>query len=125
YITEQISTATPQIKAGTVKAFATLGLERGRGLEDIPTADELGMKGLDCGAWAAFSVPKGTPEAIVQRLNKASSDAIDTPAVIERFKAVGVVPAAKDRRSQEYVTKFVQTEIERWKGPIKATGIML
>ena len=80
YMLEQISTATPQIKSNTVKAYATLGLDRGPGLENIPTAEELGVKGLDCGAWGSFSFPKDTPQAIVQRLAKASSDAIDTPA---------------------------------------------
>ena len=122
---EQISTATPQIKAGAVKAYATLGLDRGPGLENIPTAEELGVKGLDCGAWGSFSFPKDTPQAIVQRLAKASSDAIDTPAVIERYKAIGVVVTAKDRRSPEYLTKFVKSEIARWAEPIKASGVTL
>ncbi len=125
YMLEQISTATPQIKGGTVKSYATLGLDRGPGLEDLPTADELGVKGLDCGAWGSFSFPKDTPQAIVQRLAKASSDAIDTPAVIERFKQVGVVVTPKDRRSPEYLTKFVKSEIERWTAPIKASGVSL
>lgn len=125
YMLEQISTATPQIKSGAVKAYAALGLERGPGLEDIPTAQELGVQHLDCGAWGSFSFPKGTPQAIVQRLSKASSDAIDTPAVIARFKSIGVVVTAKDRRSPEYLTKFVKSEIERWTGPIKASGVSL
>jgi tripartite-type tricarboxylate transporter receptor subunit TctC len=125
YMAEQISTATPQIKAGTVKVYATFGLERGPGLENIPTAAELGMQGLDCGAWGAFSFPKDTPQAIVQRLAKASSDAIDTPAIVDRYKAIGVVVAAKDRRSPEYLTKFVKSEIERWAKPIKASGVNL
>ena len=125
YMLEQISTATPQIKSGTVKAYATLGLDRGPGLEDIPTAAELGVQGLDCGAWGSFSFPKDTPQPIIERLAKASSEAIDTPAVIERFKSVGVVVAAKDRRSPEYLTKFVKSEIERWAAPIKASGITL
>ncbi|MEA2756352.1 MAG: hypothetical protein QOJ54_2641 [Aliidongia sp.] len=125
YMLEQISTATPQIKAGAVKAYATLGLARGPGLEDIPTAGELGTKGLDCGAWGAFSFPKDTPQAIVQRLAKASSDAIDTPAVIDRFKAVGVVVTPKDRRSPEFLTQFVKSELARWVEPIKASGVNL
>ena len=125
YMLEQISTATPQIKAGAVKAYATLGLARGPGLENIPTAEELGTKGLDCGAWGSFSFPKGTPQAIVDRLVKASSDAIDTPAVIERFKAVGVVVTPKDRRSPEFLTKFVKSELDRWVEPIKASGVSL
>jgi tripartite-type tricarboxylate transporter receptor subunit TctC len=125
YMLEQISTATPQIKAGAVKAYATLGLERGPGLENIPTALELGVKGLDCGAWGSFSFPKDTPKEIVQRLAKASSDAIDTPAVIERFKTIGVVVTPKDRRSPEFLTNFVKSELARWVEPIKASGVML
>ena len=125
YMAEQISTATPQIKAGAVKAYATFGLNRGPGLENLPTAEELGVKGLDCGAWGAFSFPKDTPKAIVDRLAKASSDAIDTPAVIERYKSIGVVVTPKDRRSPEYLTQFVKSELERWTGPIKASGVVL
>ena len=125
YMAEQISTATPQIKSGTVKAYATFGTDRGPGLENIPTAKELGVEGLDCGAWGSFSFPKDTPTEIVQRLAKASSDAIDTPAVIERYKAIGVVVTAKDRRSPEYLTRYVKSELERWAVPIKASGVTL
>jgi tripartite-type tricarboxylate transporter receptor subunit TctC len=125
YMTEQISTATPQIKSGAVKAYATLGIDRGPGLENIPTAKELGVDGLDCGAWGSFSFPKDTPQAIVQRMAKASSDAIDTLAVIERYKAIGVVVTAKDRRSPEYLTRLVKSELERWAAPIKASGVVL
>ena len=125
YMLEQISTATPQIKANAVKAYATLGRERGPGLENIPTAEELGVKGLDCGAWGSFSFPKDTPKEIVDRLAKASSDAIDSPAVIERFKTIGVVVTAKDRRSPEFLTSFVKSELARWVAPIKASGVTL
>ena len=114
-----------QIKANAVKAYATLGRERGPGLENIPTAEELGVKGLDCGAWGSFSFPKDTPKEIVDRLAKASSDAIDTPAVIERFKAVGVVVTANDRRSPEFLTSFVKSELARWVKPIQASGVSL
>jgi tripartite-type tricarboxylate transporter receptor subunit TctC len=124
FITEQISTALPQIKGGTVNAFVTLGLERAPGLENLPTAAELGMQGLDCGAWSAFSFPKGTPKPIVQRLAKAAGDAIDTPAVRDRFKSLGVVVAAPERRSPEYLAKFVVSEIARWTVPLKASGMI-
>jgi tripartite-type tricarboxylate transporter receptor subunit TctC len=122
FIAEQISTALPQIQGDTVKAIATLGLDRAPGLENLPTAQEFGLAGLDCGSWSSLSFPKGTPDEIVRRLAKASNEAVDTPAVRERFKAIGVTIPAADRRTPEYLAKFVSSEIERWAGPIKASG---
>jgi tripartite-type tricarboxylate transporter receptor subunit TctC len=83
------------------------------------------MKGLDCGAWGSFSFPRETPKAIVDRLAKASSEAIDTPAVIARYKSIGVVVVDKNRRSPEYLTQFVKSEMARWAVPIKASGVVL
>ncbi len=123
FIAEQISTALPQIRGGTVKAIVTLGLDRAPGVEQLPTAQEQGLSGLDCGAWGGFSFPKGTPQAIVRRMAKASSDAIDTPAVRERFKSIGVTITPPERRSPEYLTKFVVSETARWAAPIKASGV--
>jgi tripartite-type tricarboxylate transporter receptor subunit TctC len=123
YEAEQISTALPQIQGHTVKAIVTLGLDRAPGLEDLPTAEEQGLKGLDCGAWSSFSFPKGTPAAIVQRLAKATNDAVETPATRERFKSLGVTIPAAERRTPEFLTKFVPSEIARWAGPIKAAGV--
>ena len=123
FIAEQISTALPQIQGDSVKAIATLGLDRAPGLENLPTADEQGLKGLDCGSWTSFSYPKGTPAAIVQRVAKASNDAVETPSVRERFKAIGVTIPAPERRSPEYLTKFVPSELARWAEPIKASGV--
>ena len=68
FMAEQISTALPQIQGGKLKALATFGLDRAPGLEELPTSDEQGLKGIDCGTWGSFSFPKSTPDAIVQRL---------------------------------------------------------
>jgi tripartite-type tricarboxylate transporter receptor subunit TctC len=125
YIAEQISTALPQIQGGAVKAIVTLGLDRAPGLENLPTAQEQGIMGLDCGSWGSFSFPKGTPEAIVRRLIRASNDAVETSAVRERFKSIGVVIPSLERRTPGYLAKFVPAEIERWAGPIKASGVSL
>ena len=122
FIAEQISTALPQIQGNTVKAIATLGLDRAPGLENLPTAQELGLAGLDCGSWASLSFPKGTPAAIVQRLAKALNEAVETPAVRERYRSIGVTIPAPERRTPEYLAKFVPSEIARWAGPIKASG---
>ena len=96
YMLEQISTATPQIKAGAVKAYATLGLDRGPGLENIPTARGAWRRRASTAAPGARSrSPRTRRRRSCERLAKASSDAIDTPAVIERFKTIGVVVTAE------------------------------
>ncbi len=123
FIAEQISTALPQIQGGAVKAISTLGLDRAPGLTSLATAQEMGLSGLDCGSWASFSFPKGTPDVIVRRFAKASHDAVETVAVRERFGSIGVTIPAPERRSPEYLAKFVASEIERWAGPIKASGV--
>jgi tripartite-type tricarboxylate transporter receptor subunit TctC len=122
-MSDQISTALAQIHGHTVKAIATMGLERAPGLEELPTADEQGIKGLDCGSWGSFSLPKGTPASIVQGLAKASNAAVETPAVRERLNALGVVVPAAERRTPEYLAKFVVSELARWAVPIKASGV--
>jgi tripartite-type tricarboxylate transporter receptor subunit TctC len=123
YMCEQISTAFPQIEGGTVKALAVLGLDRVSVLPNLPTAHEQGLAQFDCGAWSAVVLPPRTPDAIVRRLNKAGSDAIDTPSVRERLAAVGVTVIPPQRRSPEYLAKYIPSEIEKWAGPIKASGV--
>jgi tripartite-type tricarboxylate transporter receptor subunit TctC len=123
FVAEQISTALPQIQAHSVKAIATLGLDRAPGLPDLPTAQELGVAGLDCGSWSSLSFPKGTPDAIVRRLAQAANEAVETPAVRERFKSIGVTIPTAERRTPEYLAKFVPSEIERWAAPIRASGM--
>ena len=98
YICEQISTALPQIQGKAVKAMATLGLDRVPGLEELPTADELGFKGLDCGSWGAFVLPKGTPEPILRKLAKAANDTVETPVVRKRLNEIGVTVPVAERR---------------------------
>jgi tripartite-type tricarboxylate transporter receptor subunit TctC len=125
FIAEQISTALPQIQSGKVKAIVTLGLDRAPGQEDLPTAEEAGLKGLDCGSWGSFSFPKGTPDAIVRRMAAATNEALESQMVRDRFKQMGVVIPAKERRTPEYLRKFVVTETERWAAPIKNSGAVI
>jgi tripartite-type tricarboxylate transporter receptor subunit TctC len=125
YMFEQISTAVPQIRAKTVKALATMGAQPGPGLEDVPTSDSQGLKGIDCGAWGSFSFPKGTPKAIVQKLAAAISGALDTPAVQARYKTLGVTMIPPEHRSPDYLNQFIKTEIARWGSAIKASGVQI
>jgi tripartite-type tricarboxylate transporter receptor subunit TctC len=122
FVCEQVSTAFPLIQSGAVKAIATLGPARAPVLADLPAAAESGLDNLDCSTWSALVLPKGTPDAIVRRLAQATSAAIDTPAVRERFASVGVTVAGPERRSPEYLAKFIPAELAKWAGPMRASG---
>lgn len=123
YICEQISTAVPQIAAGTVKPIAILGPDRVSVLPGVASARESGLDDFDCGAWTALAFPKGTPDAIVRRLADAASEAVATPSVRDRLESIGVTVVAPSRRTPEYLAKFIVSEIEKWRGPITASGI--
>jgi tripartite-type tricarboxylate transporter receptor subunit TctC len=123
YECEQTSTAVPQIQVGNVKPIVILGPERVPVLPDVPSVREQGLADFDCGAWMSFAFPKGTPDPIVRRLARAASEALDTPAVRERFAALGVNAVAPERRSPEYLAKFIPAEIKKWGDLIRASGI--
>ena len=117
------TTAMPQIKGDTVKAIALFALQRLAVLPDLPTAHEQGLANFEASTWNAMFLPKGTPTAIVQKLHNAVVQAVVTAPVQQRLRELGMSPAPPDRRSPEYLAKFVPAEIERWAAPIKASGI--
>lgn len=123
YLCDIISTAIPPIQAGTVKPIAILSSRRSPALPELATADEQSLKDFDVDAWNAFFFPRGTPDAIVRRLAKATSDVVDTPAVTKRLQEIGLQVAAPERRNPDYVAKLVRTELKTWRQPLLASGV--
>src|SRR4051812_19541064 len=123
FLCEIVTTALPQIQGGAVKALATLTKPRSSLLPDLPTADEQGLNRFEAYTWNAFFLPKGTPEPIAKRLHDATVEAMESPMVKERLSSLGASIVAPERRSPEYLAKFVQSEIEKWAAPIKASGV--
>jgi tripartite-type tricarboxylate transporter receptor subunit TctC len=121
YLCDSPSTSLPQIEGNFVKVLATTGPKRAATLPHVPTAHEQGLR-FDVTAWQAIFLPKHTPEAIVQRLNRSISETLDTPSVRDRFASIGEEVTAPERRGPEYLAKFIEREIERWSGPIRASG---
>jgi tripartite-type tricarboxylate transporter receptor subunit TctC len=117
------TTAMPQIKGGTIKPIALMALNRLAVLPDLPTADEQGLPSFEASTWNALFLPKGTPPAIVQKFHNAVVQAVATPAVQQRLRELGMAPAPADRRTPEFLAKFIPAEIEKWAAPIKASGI--
>ena len=84
-----------------------------------------GVARFDASLWYAFFLPKGTPAAIVQKLHDATVATMDTPSVMQRLKEIGADLVAPERRSSQYLQKFVESEIVKWAAPIKAAGIQV
>jgi tripartite-type tricarboxylate transporter receptor subunit TctC len=122
YMCDSPSTSLPQIEGNMVKAIATTGPRRAASLPGVQTAQEQGLD-FEVMSWQGLFLPKGVPEPIVRRLAQAVGETLDSPAVQERFLAIGEGVIAADRRGPEYFTSFVAREIERWAGPIKASGV--
>jgi tripartite-type tricarboxylate transporter receptor subunit TctC len=115
--------AVPQITGNRVKALAILSKKRSAILPSLPSAHEQGLTDFDIPTWYAIFLPKGTPKPIVQRLHAAVVAAIDRPDVQKRMREIGADVVGPERRSSEYLAKFVVSEIKRWEGPIKASGV--
>jgi tripartite-type tricarboxylate transporter receptor subunit TctC len=90
-------------------------------LPDLPTAAEQGTP-VEAYTWNAIFAPKGTPADVVKKLNDAVVKAMDTPAVRDRLTGLGANLVAPERRTPDYLAKFVNSEIEKWAAPIKASG---
>jgi len=117
--------AIPQIQGDSVRALAMLTKERSPLLPDLATASEQGVKDFDAPFWSAFFVPKGTPDAVVQKLNAAAITMMNTPDMADKLKKVGTSFVVADRRSPEYLKAFLDSEIGKWAALIKASGVTL
>jgi tripartite-type tricarboxylate transporter receptor subunit TctC len=125
YLCGNLGAATPLITGKQVKAIAVLSRARSPLMPDLPSAHEQGLNGLDITTWTAIFLPRGAPRAIVDKLNEVTHATMETPAIKNRMLEIGVTGVASDRRSPEYLAKFVADEIGRWEGPIKSAGLQV
>jgi tripartite-type tricarboxylate transporter receptor subunit TctC len=118
YMFATVPSVAQLIKGGQLRALAVSTKIRSRALPDVPTLKELGVD-MATGSWFGFFAPKGTPTAIVQKLNVAVNEILQTPAVNARLVAQGAEPIPM---SVEEFSKFVRTEYETWAPIVKASG---
>lgn len=117
--------AISQIQSKTVKAIAILTRDRSPSLPALASAHEQGLTNFAASNWFAVFLPKGAPAAIVQKLHAAIVAVMDTPAAQARFQEIGADLVPLERRSPDYLLKFVGSEIEKWAGPIRESGVTL
>ena len=110
----------PHVRSGAVRAFAVSSLERSRLVPEVPTLDELGLKGFEVGSWQAMLAPAKTPRPVVDRIVKAVEAALNDPAVRARYIELGY--NLPQKTGPEALSVFLAAEAAKW-GPLaKATG---
>ena len=115
--------AVPLIEGKMAKMVATLTRARWSRLPDLASAHEQGLTNFEAYIWYALFLPKGTPAPIVRRLHGAAVQAWKRRVVQDGSSSAGATVPAPDRRSPEYLQRFVESEIAKWAGPIKAAGL--
>jgi tripartite-type tricarboxylate transporter receptor subunit TctC len=120
-----IAVVAPQIESKNVKAIAILAKDRSQTLPALPSAHEQGLSDFEAGSWYGFFLPKGTPAPIVRKLNEATVETLNTPSVQQRATEIGFIVAPPERRTTQYLQNFVESEIAKWAGAIKASGVTL
>jgi tripartite-type tricarboxylate transporter receptor subunit TctC len=108
---DAVTTMTEHVKAGKVKAIATTGKQRSTVLPDVPTVDESGVPGYEATIWLGLLAPKGTPPAVVNRLNEAVSRIVSQPDVQKAWASQGAVPMVMNPQAFD---RYIRDDIAKW-----------
>jgi tripartite-type tricarboxylate transporter receptor subunit TctC len=110
------------IKAGKLRVLAAATPQRLAVLPDVPTMDELGVKGFEAYAWQGLVGPKGVPEAVVAKLNASLNQALESQSIGEKFNELGIQPMPMSSLEFE---QFAKSEGVLWGEVIRKAGIKL
>jgi tripartite-type tricarboxylate transporter receptor subunit TctC len=121
---EQAVNAVPQIEGKKVKVYGITSLQRLAlpALKETPTLAESGLKEFNVQVWHGLYAPKGTPPAVLAKLNAALRTALKDPELIKREEALGLTVVADERLDPAVHRKFLVAETARWSKVIKDAG---
>ncbi|ANW05692.1 tripartite tricarboxylate transporter substrate binding protein BugD [Bradyrhizobium icense] len=122
-IVDQTSNSIGQVRAGNIRAYAVTDSKRVESASDIPTVDEAGLPGFHMTLWSGLWVPKGTPKDVVAKLNAATVDALNDPAVRKQLENLGLQMPPKDKLTPEALGAWQKAEIAKWWPMIKAANV--
>jgi len=119
-INATISTLSPHIRGGKLRAIGISGTKRSAVLPDVPTIEEGGVPGYDAGNWIGIAAPAGTPDAIVSRLHREISAMLDLPEIQKQIAADG--SEIIRMRPAEFAT-YMDNELAKWGRVVKTANI--
>ena len=120
---DQTTQTLQHIKAGSVQFYGVTTRERIKALPDAPTLDEQGLKGFQVVVWHGIYAPKGTPAAVLDKVNAAVRGALKDPVVQQRMAELGaeIVPEAK--QTPEGLRSWLKAETDRYGTMIRQAGV--
>lgn len=116
---DAVTVMNEHIKAGQVRALATTGKERSTVLPNVPTVSEAGVPGYEAVIWLGLMAPKGTPRAIVDRLNTEITKIASQPATRSEWEKQGATPM---KMSPDAFGKYLADDIVKWAKIVKISG---
>src|SRR5260370_867312 len=116
------SSVVPHIREGKVRALGVATPERTAVMPDIPTIDELGIKGFDATTWHGLVAPAKTPKEIVATLHRATVTALADAVVRKSLGDLGVDIVGG---TPEEFAAYIKSEIPKWTAIVKASGATL
>jgi tripartite-type tricarboxylate transporter receptor subunit TctC len=116
---DAITTMTPNVTAGQVRALGTTGTKRSPLTPNIPTVAEAGVPGYEATIWLGVMAPAGTPKPVVEKLNAEINKVINRPDVKEAWQKQGAVPLVMNPAEFD---KYLRADIEKWARVVKVSG---
>ena len=123
YMFDTTITSVPQLKAGKLRAIGVTALKRSSSLPEVPTMDELGLKGFEITQWQAVVLPAGTPQPIVERLHREVVKALKMPDVIERLATQGGNELVGN--TPEEFARVIKNDLAKYAKLVKEAGIKI
>ena len=119
---DAVTTMTEHVRSGKVRAIATTGRQRSEVLPDVPTVSESGVPGYEATIWLGLMAPKGTPKAVIDKLNETLNAALRQPELKQQWSRQGATPLVMTPAAFE---KYLQEDIAKWATVIKSAGIQM
>lgn len=110
----------PMVQQGRLRPLAFTALKRSPQIPDVPTVDELGIKGFEASGWYGIHGPRGVPRDIVGKLNDAARQIVQMPDLLERYAGLNLEPVST---SPEDFAKFIRADIQKYADIVKKAGI--
>jgi tripartite-type tricarboxylate transporter receptor subunit TctC len=121
YVCQQANGIIGQLDA--IKVYAVADDRRASLLPGVPTTTEAGLPQFKSTVWLGLAAPKGTPQSVIQTVNRALAVAFDDPEVQKRYADLGLDIPIPEQRSPEWFRTFMRSEMQRWTDILRKAGV--